>query len=65
MTKLVFASHIFVLSMIDKFIIGVEGTGQINQLRDAIKKYRYISYPKYLNSSDINLINPNNWKTKK
>ena len=46
---------------IDKIIIGVEDINQIKELNEAIKKYRYIEYPKDLKSSNINLINPNKW----
>jgi len=47
--------------MIDKIIIGIENTNQIEQLNEAIIKYRYIDYPKSLKCSNINLINPTNW----
>ena len=47
---------------IDKIVIGMENNNQIKQISNALKKYKYLKYPKYFKNNDISLINPNKWK---
>ena len=47
---------------IDKIIIGMEDSHQVNEIGNAIKKYRYVKCPKYFKINDVKLLNPTNWK---
>ncbi len=47
---------------IDKVIVGVESPKQFQQILDAVKINRDISYPSF-ETGDLQLLNPSNWAT--
>ena len=58
------SSIYFILNnnFVDKLVIGVDNFHQVKDLQKILNNYKYIKYPKFLQTNDLKLINPVNWK---
>ena len=52
---------IFKFYEIDKVIVGVNNLSQLKEINDNLKKKKILNFPN-INSKDLKLINPQNWK---